>query len=115
MDEIGIVSSFNPLDALESISKIYNAKQLSKVEILKIQAQTKSFNKWLLEQRNENKEVRENIIVYIESYRKQIEHIIDMILENPETTILYKDFFESLLKANNELALRMSEIRIKSK
>ncbi len=115
MDEIGIVTSFNPLDALESISKIYNARQLSKVEILKIQAQTKSFNKWLLEQRNENKERRADILTYTESYRKQIERIIDMILQNPETTSLYKDFFESLLKANNELALRMSEIRIKSK
>lgn len=30
MDEIGIVASFNPLDALESISKIYSASQLSK-------------------------------------------------------------------------------------
>ena len=48
MDEIGIVTSFNPLDALESISKIYNTRQLSKVEILKIQAQAKSFNRWLL-------------------------------------------------------------------
>lgn len=112
MEEIGIVTSFNPLDALESISKIYNTKQLSKVEILKIQAQTKSFNNWLLEQRNENKDVRADIITYIESYRRQIERIIDMVLQNPETTILYKDFFESMLKANNELALRMSEIRI---
>lgn len=112
MEEIGIVTSFNPLDALESISKIYNTKQLSKVEILKIQAQTKSFNNWLLEQRNENKDVRADIITYIESYRKQIERIIDMVLQNPETTILYKDFFESMLKANNELALRMSGIRI---
>lgn len=115
MDEIGIVTSFNPLDALESISKIYNTRQLSKVEILKIQAQAKNFNNWLLEQRNENKEVRADIITSIESYRKQIERIIDMILQNPETSILYKDFFEPLLKANNELALRMSEIRIKSK
>ena len=115
MNEIEIVTSFNPLDALESISKIYSTFQLSKVEILKIQAQTKSFNKWLLEQRSENKEVRADIITYIEGYRKQIERIIDMILQNPETTSLYKDFFESLLKANNELTLRMSEIRIKSK
>ena len=38
-----------------------------------------------------------------------------MILQTPETASLYKDFFEPLLKANNELALRMSEIRIKSK
>ncbi len=115
MDEIGIVTSFNPLDALESISKIYNTRQLSKVEILKIQAQAKSFNRWLLEQRNENKEIRTDILVSIESYRRQIERIIDMILQTPETSSLYKDFFESLLKANNELALRMSEIRIKSK
>lgn len=115
MDEIGMVASFNPLDALESISKIYNVRQLAKVEILKIQDQTKNFNKWLLEQRMENKEVRADIIIYIESYRKQIERIIDMVLQNPEIAGLYKDFFESLLKANNELALRMSEIRIKSK
>ena len=115
MDEVGIVSSFNLLDALESISKIYNARQLSKIEILKIQAQTESFNKWLLEQRNENKELRADIIKDIESYRKHIERIMDMIIQNPETTILYKDYFESLLKVNNELALRMSEIRIKSK
>lgn len=115
MDEIGIVSAFNPLDALESISKIYSTKQLSKVEILKIQAEAKSFNQWILEQREENKEVREDIIRYIESYRIQIERIIDIILLNPEMASLYKDFFESLLKANNELALRVSEIRIKSK
>lgn len=115
MDEIGIVTSFNPLDALESISKIYNTRQLSKVEILKIQAQAKNFNNWLLEQRKENKEVRADIITSLESYRKQIERIIDMILHNPETSLLYKDFFEPLLKANNELALRLSEIRIKSK
>ena len=70
MDEIGIVTSFNPLDALESISKIYNTRQLSKVEILKIQAQAKSFNRWLLEQRNENKEIRTDILASIESYRK---------------------------------------------
>jgi len=110
MDEIGIVTSFNPLDALESISKIYNTRQLSKVEILKIQAQAKNFNNWLLEQRKENKEVRADIITSLESYRKQIERIIDMILHNPETSLLYKDFFEPLLKANNELALRLSEI-----
>lgn len=115
MDEIGVITSFNPLDALESISKIYNTRQLSKVEILKIQAQANNFNNWLLVQRNENKEVRADIITSIESYRKQIERIIDMILQNPETSILYKDFFEPLLKANNELALRVSEIRIKSK
>lgn len=115
MDEIGIITSFNPLDALESISKIYNTRQLSKVEILKIQAQANNFNNWLLVQRNENKEVRADIITSIESYRKQIERIIDIILQNPETSILYKDFFEPLLKANNELALRVSEIRIKSK
>ncbi len=115
MDEIGIITSFNPLDALESISKIYNTRQLAKVDILKIQAQARSFNKWLLEQRNENKEMRAEIIKKAESYSKQIERIIDMILLSPETTILYKDFFESLLKANNELVLRMSEIRIKSK
>ena len=115
MDEIGVITSFNPLDALESISKIYNTRQLSKVEILKIQAQANNFNNWLLVQRNENKEVRADIITSIESYRKQIERIIDIILQNPETSILYKDFFEPLLKANNELALRVSEIRIKSK
>ena len=66
-------------------------------------------------QRNENKEIRTDILASIESYRKQIERIIDMILQTPETASLYKDFFEPLLKANNELALRMSEIRIKSK
>lgn len=115
MEEIGIVSSFNPLDALESISNIYNARQLAKVEILKIQAQSKNFNKWILEQRYENKEVRAEIITTIESYRKHLERIIDMILQDPETTSSYKDFFEALLKANNELALRISEIRIKSK
>lgn len=53
--QIGNFTLFNPLDALESISKIYNATQLSKVEILKIQSQTKSFNKRLIEQRNKNK------------------------------------------------------------
>lgn len=115
MDEIEIITSFNPLDALENISKIYNAKQLSKVEILRIQAQTKSFNNWLLEQKNENREVRADIITLIESYRKRIEGIIDMILQNPEMANSFKDYFEPLLKANNELALHMSEIRIKSK
>ena len=115
MDEIEILTSFNPLDALESISKIYNTRQLSKIEILKIQAQAKSFNTWLLEQRNENKERRAQMIPYIESYRQQIERIINMILQYPETANLYKDFFEPLLKANNELALQMSEIQIKSK
>lgn len=115
MDEIGIVTSFNPLDALESISKIYNARQLSKVEILKIQAQTKSFNKWLLEQRIENKETRAALITNTESYRKEIERFIDIIIQNPETTSLYKDFVQFLINANNELALRISEIRIKSR
>lgn len=115
MEELGIISSFNPLDALESLSKIYNARQLSKVEILKIQAQTQSFNKWILEQRNENKEVRAELIITIESYRKHLERIIDVILQNPEMTSSYKDFFEILLKSNNELALRISETRIKSK
>lgn len=113
MDEIGIVTSFNPLDALESISKIYNTKQLSKVEILKIQAQTESFGMWISEQRSENKETREKIIKYIESYRNNIERIIDMILQEPEKTSLYKDYLELLLKSNNELTIHMSEIRIK--
>lgn len=115
MDELGIVSSFNPLDALESLSKIYNTKQLSRVGILEIQAQTQSFNKWLLEQRNENKELRAQYIPLLESYRIHIERIMDMILQNPETTFFYKDFFESLLIANNHLVSTISEIRIKSK
>lgn len=115
MEQLEIISSFNPLDALESLSNIYNTKQLSKVEISKIQAQTQSFNKWILEQRNENKEVRAEFITTIESYRKGLESIIDMILQNPETTNSYKDLFEVLLKANNELTQKMSEIRIKSK
>ncbi len=115
MDEIEIISSFNPLDALESISKIYNTKQLSKVEILRIQTQAQNFNKWILEQRNENKEIRRDIITTIEGYRKCLDYIITMILQNPETTNLYKDYFKNLLDANNELSLRMSEIRIKSK
>lgn len=96
MDEIGIVTSFNPLDALESISKIYNTKQLSRVEILKIQAQTESFRMWISEQRSENKEKREEMIKCIESYRNNIERIIDMILQEPEKTSLYKDYLELL-------------------
>lgn len=115
MDEIGIVASFNPLDALESISKIYSASQLSKVEILRIQTQARCFNQWLLEQKIENKERRARLIADIEYYRKQIERIIDIILQNPEEASIYKEYFEPLLKANNELALRASEIRITSK
>ncbi len=115
MDEFGIVTSFNPLDALESISKIYNARQLSRIEVQKIQAQTQCYNKWLMQQINENKKVRAQLIVDIENYRRQIERIMDIIIQNPETAIIFKDFFDSLLKANNELAVRMSEIRIRSK
>ncbi len=112
MDEIGIVTTFNPVDALESISKIYSTKQLSRVEILKIQAQTESFSMWISEQRSENKETREDMIKSIESYRNNIERIIDMILQEPEKTSLYKDYLELLLKSNNELTIQMSKVRI---
>ncbi len=113
MDEIGIVTTFNPVDALESISKIYSTKQLSRVEILKIQAQTESFSMWISEQRSENKETREDMIKSIESYRNNIERIIDMILQEPEKTSLYKDYLELLLKSNNELTIQMSKVRIR--
>ena len=115
MDEINVLTSFNPLDALESISKIYNSKQLAKVELLKLQAQIVSFDQWLSKQMKENRERRSDLLIYTESYRKQIERIIDKIIEDPEITVLYKAIFEGLLKANNELALRISEIKIQSK
>lgn len=113
MGELEIISSFNPLDALESISKIYSSKQLSKSEIIKIQTQAKAFNKWISEQRYENKEARTDIEKHMESYRVQICRIIDTILEAPELVSVYKDIIDLLLQANNTLALRISEMRIK--
>lgn len=115
MEELEIISSFNPLDALESISKIYNTKQLSKVEVLKIQAQSRNFDRWISEQRNENKEKRNDIIKIIEDYRKHIERIMEMIIQNPDSADVFKDYFEILIKTNNDLALKISEIRIRSK
>ncbi len=115
LEEIDIVSTFNPLDALESISKMYKTKQLSKVDILKIQTQAKCFNKWITEQKDENKETRKQILESAEDYRKGLRQIIDRVLQNPEMVNQYKTYFEELLKANNELILKISEIRIKSK
>lgn len=113
MGELEIISSFNPLDALESISKIYSSRQLSKSEIIKIQTQAKAFNKWISEQRYENRETRNDIKKEMETHRVQICRIIDKILEDPELVSVYKDVIDSLLQANDALALRISEMRIK--
>lgn len=115
MNELEIVSSFNPLDALESISKIYHSKQLAKVEILKIQAQTQSFNKWLLDQRKENKERRDDLIALTENYRDWIERLIDKMLQDPETASKYQYIVVAMIRANNDLATQIGQLRIKSR
>lgn len=115
MEELDIISSFNPLDALESISQIYSAKQLSKVELEKIRVQAQCFNKWILEQRKDNVERRKHLISQAEEQRKYVACLMDKILENPELAITCKDIFSDLLKSNNELAKTISDIRIQSK
>ena len=49
----------------------------------------------------------------METHRVQICRIIDKILEDPELVSVYKDVIDSLLQANDALALRISEMRIK--
>lgn len=115
MEELEIISSFNPLVALQSISQIYSVKQLSKVELLRIQTDTQKFNRWLSEQRHENEVVREDMLEKAENYRKYLDRIIDMILQNPDTTALYHDYFGELLRANNDLLVKISDIRIRNK
>ena len=115
MEELGIISSFNPLDALESISQIYSAKQLSKVEIKKIQEQTQNFNKWLYVQRNESKEIRYEHLSNAKELRQRINRMIDAILDKPELAMTYNDILNNLLKANNELAQIISNTRIQGR
>lgn len=114
MGEIGITTMFDALDALESISKMYSVKQLSNVDMMRIQSQAESYAMWIREQRNENEERRNIICQKADLYQEALERIIDKILAKPKMVAIYKDVFESLLKTNNNLILEISKIRIRN-
>ncbi len=114
MGEIGITTMFNALDALESISKMYSVKQLSNVDMMRIQSQAESYAMWIREQRNENEERRNIICQKADLYQEALERIIDKILAKPKMVAIYKDVFESLLETNNKLILEISKIRIRN-
>lgn len=112
MDEIGFTSAFNLVDALESISIIYNTRQLSRVELERIKAITTNFTNFISTQSCENKDARDKLSQTIKYYQEKLSLFIDKILQDPNLTDNYKDTISYLLKVNNELCMKIADTRI---
>lgn len=111
MDELGVTLSFGPLDALESLSRIYSAKQLSRVEELRISADMERHYHMLEVQIEENKLCRKEI----KEKMKAIENLLSiwtiLCIQNPESEIYQKNYAMAL-NAYNSAICAIGEVRV---
>lgn len=111
MDELGVTLSFGPLDVLESISRIYSAKQLSRVEEQRISADMERLYYMLEVQIEENKLCREEIKEGMKVIEDHLSIWTDRCIQNPESEIYQKNYAMTL-NAYNSAIRAIGDVRV---
>lgn len=111
MDELGVTFSFGPLDALESLSKIYSAKQLSGIEVQRISAEMEKFYHLLKVQTYENKISRHDMLQELKKLDAEMSQWRDKCIQNPEEKS-YKEIYLKCIDSKSLLISKIGDIRI---